>query len=560
MAGAQPSVTTWDEGVAKAEIARLVGEYEQAKSEGRLSRYGDNRFGEESTKKDFILPLFRALGWRVEDSREVSAEERVLRGRADYGFKIGGVTKFYVEAKTLSKNLMERENLQQVIDYSYAKGVPWAVLTNFAQTAVLYSEVKDPNPFNCRFIELSANEYVSSFDRLRLLSKPAIYASELDAKAEQFGRKPKKQPIDKQLLKDLNSFRLDLAKDIGRLNGDLFRGSDEALEETVQRILDRLIFIRVAEDRGLEDQQLTLLSQGPESTAVKRLRELFRGYDQNFDSKLFQPHAADDVRIDGAVLQRVLRGLYQTEDESIRYDFGAIDADVLGVMYEQYLGLILRQTPKRAKLADGKLNRKEQGIYYTPTWVVDYIVKFTIEEALKQRGARPDKLRVLDPACGSGTFLLRAFDHLMRARNPTGARVQARFDQEAEGSLAALRTSVLTENLFGVDLDARAVEIAQLNLMIRAAESRHRLPTLERNVRVGNSVIADASVDTRALDWSMAFPEPMGEGGSYVFGLAEPPLSEPLSGDVRVPSPHVESSHQFVDGLGDHLPPPQPLK
>lgn len=516
------ALADWGESAAKAEVARLVGEYTQAKSEGRLSRYGDNRFGEESTKKDFILPLFRALGWNVEDSREVSAEQRVLHGRADYAFKIGGVTKFLVEAKTLSKNLMEREHLQQVIDYSYAKGVPWAVLTNFAQTAVLYSEIKDSNPFNCRFIELSASEYVSAFDRLRLLSRTAIANNELDSKAEQFGRRPRKQPIDKQLLKDLNSFRLDLAKDLGRLNADLFRGSDEALEETVQRILDRLIFIRVAEDRGLEDRQLKLLSQEYGTNVSKRIRELFRRYDENFDSKLFQQHAADEVRMDGSVLQRVLRGLHQTEDESIRYDFGAIDADVLGVMYEQYLGLILRQTAKRAKLADGKVNRKEQGIYYTPTWVADYIVKFAVEQALERKGAKADELRVLDPACGSGTFLLRAFDHLMQARNPTGRSVQSRFDSENAGPLLALRSSVLTDNLFGVDLDARAVEIAQLNLMIRAAESRHRLPTLERNVRVGNSVISDPSVDYRALDWGKAFPGPMDDGGFDVI-VTNPP-------------------------------------
>ena len=191
-------------------------------------------------------------------------------------------------------------------------------------------------------------------------------------------------------------------------------------------------------------------------------------------------------------------------------------------MYEQYLGLVLKQTPKRAKLADGAVNRKEQGIYYTPTWVVDYIVRFSIEEALKRKGARAEKLRVLDPACGSGTFLLRAFDHAMRARNPTGASVQARFDPDTAGPLLALRSSVLTENLFGVDLDARAVEIAQLNLMIRAAESKHRLPTLERNVRVGNSVIADPSVDERALDWVKAFPEAMKEGGFDVI-VTNPP-------------------------------------
>jgi type I restriction-modification system DNA methylase subunit len=516
VSAATPPTAAWDEAAGKSEVARLVAEYERAKTAGALSR-----FTEEDTKKNFILPLFRALGWKV-DSSDVSAEERVLRGRADYGFKIGGVTKFYVEAKSLSKNLAERENLQQVIDYSYAKGVPWAVLSNFAQTLVLYSELKTASPFDCRFIEVSAKDYVPSFDRLKLLSFPAIARGELDSKAEEFGRKPRKQPIDKQLLKDLNTFRLDLAKDIRRLNDSTFRDADEALEETVQRLLDRLIFVRVAEDRGLEDRQLSLIASAAESTVAKRLRELFRRYDDNFDSKLFLPHAADSVRIDGEVLQRVLRGLHQTVDESVRYDFGAIDADVLGVMYEQYLGLVLKQTAKRAKLTDGAVNRKEQGIYYTPTWVVDYIVKFAIEEALKRKGAKPDKLRILDPACGSGTFLLRAFDHLMRARNPTGVSVQARFDPETSERLVGLRTSVLTENLFGVDLDARAVEIAQLNLMIRAAESRHRLPTLERNVRVGNSVIADVSADARAFDWPKAFPEAMKEGGFDVV-VTNPP-------------------------------------
>lgn len=506
----------WDQAGAKSEVERLVAEYERAKSAGSLSR-----LTEEDTKKNFILPLFKALGWRV-DSGDVSAEERVLRGRADYGFKIGGVTKFYVEAKAASVDLWDRTYLQQVIDYSYAKGVPWAVLSNFGRTVVLYAEAREADPTRATFIDLSAEQYVDRFDRLRLLSQPAIQRDELNLTAEEFGRKPKKQPIDKQLLKDLNSFRLELAKDIRRLNGDLFRGSDQALEETVQRLLDRLIFIRVAEDRGLEDRQLSLIAKGSEGSAVRHLRELFRRYDENFDSKLFLPHAADQVRMDGGAVQRVLAGLHETVDGAIRYDFDAIDADVLGVMYEQYLGLILRQTSQRAKLADGAVNRKEQGIYYTPTWVVDYIVRFCLEEALKRKGAKAAELRVLDPACGSGTFLLRAFDHLMRARNPTGASVQARFDPENAGPLLALRTSVLTDNLYGVDLDARAVEIAQLNLMIRAAESRHRLPSLERNLRVGNSVIADPAVDPRALAWKTAFGGPMGDGGFDVI-VTNPP-------------------------------------
>ncbi len=264
-------VQSWDEGLAKAEVGRLVDDYQRTKSDGRYSH-----FSEEETKKDFILPLFGALGWRV-DSSDVSAEERILRGRADYGFKIGGVTKFYVEAKPLSMDIWERGYLQQVIDYSYAKGVTWAVLTNFGRTAVLYAEAKEPNPFNTLFLDLSADKYLAEFDRLRLLSHSAVESNELDSKAESFGRKPRKQPIDKQLLKDLNAFRLSLAKDIQHLNGDRFAQSDEALEETVQRVLDRLIFIRVAEDRGLEDRQLNLLSKGSSAGVAKRLRELFSG-------------------------------------------------------------------------------------------------------------------------------------------------------------------------------------------------------------------------------------------------------------------------------------------
>ena len=506
----------FDGGANRSEVARLVDEYERSKTDGRYSR-----FSEEETKKDFILPLFRALGWRV-DTNEVSAEERILRGRADYGFRLDGVTKFYVEAKSLSTDLWDRAYLQQVIDYSYAKGVAWAILTNFGRTIALYADWKESDPTRSIVIDLTAADYLTAFDKLSLLSKDAVAHRRLDDFAEDRGKKPKKWPIDKQLLKDLNSFRLDLAKDIRRLNDLTFKYHDLALEETVQRLLDRLIFVRVAEDRGLEDKQLALISNGSESVAVKSLREVFRRYDKNFDSKLFQPHAADEVRLDGGVLQHVLRGLHETEDGAIHYDFGAIDADILGVMYEQYLGLVLRQTPKRAKLADGKVNRKEQGIYYTPTWVVDFIVKFAVDESLKRRGANAHRLRVLDPACGSGTFLLRAFDHIMQARNPTGASVQSRFDPENDGKLLALRTSVLTENLYGVDLDARAVEIAQLNLMIRAAESRHRLPTLERNLRVGNSVVADPTVDSRALDWAKVFPEVLDSGGFDVV-VTNPP-------------------------------------
>lgn len=499
-------------------VARLVATYAEIRQQGRISK-----FTEEETKKDLILPLFHALGWKVHDSREVTAEEHVLRRRVDYGFRINGITKFYVEAKSLGTDLDDPDHLLQAIDYSYTKGVTWAVLTNFARTLVLNADAKERNPFKSAVFDLRAEDYVPSFDQLRLLGRTSVESGELDRQIEKWHRSLRKQRIDKQLLDDLNDSRSELLSDINRLNRARFENEPDALEETVQRLLDRLIFVRVAEDRGLEDRVLRLLLSSKDSPSVlRRLREIFRHFDENFDSKLFAPHLADEVRIDDEVLQKVIRGLYETRDGMVRYNFAVIDTDVLGVMYEQYLGLLLRKTAKRARLADGTANRREQGIYYTPTWVVDHMVRIALHAAMERKGVDPETLRLLDPACGSGSFLLRAFDQVKALRNPDRGPVQTRFDAELEGRLVALRTSVLKENLFGVDLDARAAEIAQLNLMIQAAETRHRLPTLERNIRIGNSVVDDPSIDPRALDWKSAFPTVDGEGGFDVV-VCNPP-------------------------------------
>ena len=505
---------SWSSESARQSIEKLQIKYQRIQKDGLAPHYK-----EEETKKDLILPLFGALGWDTSNERayEVSAEERVSRGRVDYGFKLNGVTKFYVEAKALNENLDDPALLKQAIGYSHAKGATWAVLTNFDRTRILNAEWKETNPQRSVFIDLPATEYLSRFEQLALLARSAFapIQSLLDQEAEKWGRKARKQPIDKQLLADMSLFRLSLSKEILRLNRSKLGDSEEALDETVQRLLDRLIFIRVTEDRGMEDRVLHPLERDTSSRSLlKGLRQVFTDYDKNYDSRLFTPHLVDEVHIDDEVLRRVIRGLYETADGLVPYNFADIPTDILGLMYEQYLGLLLRRTPKRAALQDGAAHRKEQGIYYTPTWVVDYIVRFTIDSALQRKGADPTTLRVLDPACGSGTFLLRAYDRMWDLRIHAGGGVaQARFDQETEGQLFSTRVAILKENLHGVDLDPKAVEISQLNLMIRAAESRHRLPTLEKNIQVGNSLISDLSVDGHALTWDRAFPQVMKDGG-----------------------------------------------
>ena len=110
----------------------LVEKYTELEKEGQIGKYN-----EEMTKKDFILLLFDALGWNTADSREVSAEEAVSKQRVDYGFRINGIPKFFLEAKSLREDLDNRKFIDQAINYAWHKGCTWAVLTNFVSVVVL---------------------------------------------------------------------------------------------------------------------------------------------------------------------------------------------------------------------------------------------------------------------------------------------------------------------------------------------------------------------------------------------------------------------------------------
>jgi len=508
---------------AREDINKLIEKYERIKADGRIKRYN-----EEMTKKDFIVPLFGALGWDVYNKKadEVTAEEKVSRGRVDYAIRINGMPKLFVEAKALRGDLDQPKWAKQAINYAWHKGVIWAVLTDFEEVKVFNAEIKSTYPLQSLLFSLSYRQYLERFDQLWLLSRESLEQGLLDKEAEKWGKKLRKAPVDKQLLADFTRWRGLLSKDILKLNlgKDL---TEEDLDESVQRILDRLIFIRSCEDRGLE--QKALISDMREwgdrgrGALVKKVREIFRDFDDKYNSELFREHLCDELEISNEVLKDVISGLYRTQDMTIAYDFSAIDADVLGTIYEQYLGHLLKKTPKRAKLEAKKAHRKEHGIYYTPTYIVDYIVRNTLGELLKNKKVDAENIKILDPACGSGSFLIKSFDVL----NEYWAKkdkdyAQTELDAET-GAPFTRKVKILKNNIFGVDLDAKAVEIAQLNLLLKVAEKRHKLPLLRQNIKCGNSLIDDPDVagDT-AFKWEEEFSEIMKEGGFDVV-VGNPP-------------------------------------
>ena len=535
------SKTKEDYNIDFERIIELISKYEQIKKSGEIKKYN-----EESTKKDFIIPLFEALGWNVYNrgrrNDSISAEETISKKRVYYGFRINGIPKFFLEAKPLKEENIEKNSdyVTQAIDYAWMKSCSWAILTNFETIAVYNADLKDANFGNNILFIFHTSDFLMN-DNFKLLSKKSVEKNGLDDLAKERYKKQMKYSIDKQLLQDMIHFREILSKDIVRNNQDRHLTQDD-LDETVQRILDRLIFIRNAEDKSIEGEKIQGIvrqwSEKGKGNLIKEISRIYKEYDNKYNSKLFAHHLCDNLYIDDKALQEVIEGLNQSKDNSYRYDFSFIESDVLGNIYEQYLGNILKSTPKRAKLEESKTHRKEQGIYYTPSYIVDYMVRNTVGEYIKTHTPEEiRKVRILDPACGSGSFLIRAYKELedywlnYYSRNkeiPKSVRnvEQVKFDDlytESEMvKFYSTKTEILKNNIFGVDLDPKAVEIAQLNLLLRISESKQRLPMLQNNIKVGNSLVDDPSISDKAFKWEEEFPEIMKEGGFDIV-IGNPP-------------------------------------
>jgi predicted type IV restriction endonuclease/methylase of polypeptide subunit release factors len=512
-----------DPAEAKKQIASLIEKYSKIAHEGKVDSYN-----ESSTRKDFILPLFRALGWDIENSEEVSSEETISKKRVDFGFRLDGIPKFFLETKKLGEELEQHAFFEQAINYSWHKGCTYAILTNFRMLYILNAEWNTDKLIDSRITVFDYSDYISRFDELWLLSKDGFRENLLDKFAENRFKKRIKRAIDKQLLDDLVRFREMLSKDIVKNNQDRLL-SEEDVEEIVQRIIDRLIFIRNAEDREYAPVMLLSKIRDWDDTRkgrlVEHIRQIYQTFDADYNSKLFASHACDVVIIDNEVLKTVIKGLYFTSDNVHKYDFSIIDADILGKIYEQYLGTILHKTQKRATLTESPNRRKEQGIYYTPTYVVDYIIKNTLGELLKSKDLDLEHVKILDPACGSGSFLIKAFDALNEHYQKSMHDAQSRLAKT--GDYYSTKLNILVNNIFGVDLDKQAIEITQLNLLLRLAEKGHRLPLLQQNIKCGNSLIDDVEVDFKAITWNIAFKDIINDGGFDII-VGNPPYERIL--------------------------------
>lgn len=497
-----------------------------------LDRYrrneGDAAFfkNEKQVCQSLIVPFVKeVLGWTTDEPSEFKAEESRGGKRIDYCVYNEGISQFIIEAKAPSRDIFnDTAAYMQALEYGYGKDHDFAILTNFRQIVILAPKIKYRVPEEAEIAQidvLSASD--EDINTILMFEKQFWVSKGRDNPLYMKLVRHKKQiPVDERLLDDMKKWRVSLLKNIKKKNTNLdFTDEKEFrhVEDEVQKFIDRLIFICFCEDKELKEPELkALMNDKKDRYAMKpgwllaKIQGVFEDYRKEYDSDLFDTSLANRFRIDDVELLALLEDLREPKGKPA-YDFKSMEADILGRTYENFIGHI--QSGKKIKEeTEDKGKRKKEGIYYTPKYIVDYIVNNTVRKVAKGKSyADILKIKIVDPACGSGSFLIRAFDILAEEASKAKKK-DLSYEEKKELMLSCIH---------GVDVDERAVEIANLNLSLRLAERDKKLPILRENIRVGNSLIDDPSlIGYKAFRWNEEFKDIFDSGGFDVV-IGNPP-------------------------------------
>jgi type I restriction-modification system DNA methylase subunit len=539
--------------------------------ESNKEAYRSGAYNETQLRREFLDPFFKALGWDVfneqgyaEAYKDVIHEDAIKIGgwtkAPDYCFRIGGARKFFVEAKKPAVNIKEDINPAfQLRRYAWSAKLPLSILTDFEEFAVYDCSAKPQKTDKAsmgRTLYLNYTDYVNRWDELvSIFSREAVLKGSFDKYADSTKAKRGTADVDSAFLKEIENWRDLLARNIALRNPKL---TQRELNFAVQVTIDRIIFLRICEDRGIEEYgNLMKLLNGVNIYA--RLQQLFIKADDRYNSGLFHfkdeksrsetpDNLTPNLTIDDRVLKEIFKGLYYPESP---YEFSVLPADILGQVYEQFLGKVIRLTAGgMAKVEEKPEVKKAGGVYYTPTYIVDYIVKNTVGKLLE--GKNPNqvsKLKILDPACGSGSFLIGAYQYLIDWHrdfyaNDKTAKHAKHIYQSKSGEwrlTTAEKKRILLNNIYGVDIDSQAVEVTKLSLLLKVLEGESEeslnaqfrlfheraLPDLSDNIKCGNSLIGPDFYDNQqfslfddeeryrinVFDWESEFSEIMKSGG-----------------------------------------------
>ena len=502
----------------------------------------------------------------IEHTVDVVEGTRLRSRRPDYLFKVD-FPRFTVEAKKPSVDLdADRDAIFQVKRDAWNLQIPSAVLTDFQQFRVFDTTRTpvhaEPTAALVRDLSMDFSGYVGQWDvLLKTFGRAAVGSGSLEALRAKLRKAPAgkrlrtvdrmlidlrgDQPVNDVFLSFLERHRQHLAAVLYAENRAAFPEADTLhgaakLTEMVQRVLDRLVFIRVCEDRDVIPwgglRELLDRVSDERGELYPTLCARFREFDQSFNGYLYKPHPSEQLTIDGGVLADLIRSLYPPDGP---WNFATMGDDLLARVYERFLGNTITVAGTRVDVTEKPEVRHAGGVYYTPRFVVDSILRRVV--APKLAGKTPAEVldvKVLDPACGSGSFVVVAFqlliDHCRAAvaadpslaeavlpgtpvpkkpKKPKPTRIAFRDRADVWQLTPEFRALLLTSCIHGVDIDQQAVEVTIMSLYLKMVEvplppnwqrdligGNKLLPVLDNNVRCGNSLIDQTELDRYTME------------------------------------------------------------
>ncbi len=460
-----------------------------------------------------------------------------------------------------------RTPVEQAFNYApkYGKNCQWVIVSNYKEIRLYRSN--DMTEYEVFFLENLKDDlefqkfvYILSFEAL-------VGTTDKKAKALELSEEYQKNQIEieKKFYNEYRNIRLHIFENIKENNYEI---NENLLLEKVQKLLDRFLFICFCEDKGLLEKDFfnTILKKGKDFGSIFDIFKVFCNWINlgnpkeniaHFNGGLFKN---DDVLNSLNIDDKVFEELKKISD----YDFDSdLNVNILGHIFEQSISDIeeLKKSISGEEFDQKKSKRKKDGIFYTPQYITKYIVENSIKNWLddKRKELGEDDLpklndkdyifditkknytknyrkhiefwqqyreavrniKVIDPACGSGAFLITAFEFLLNYNKYLDDKI---FDLVGTSDLFSDRTKeILQNNIFGVDLNKESVEITKLSLWLKTADKNKTLASLENNIKCGNSLIDDPEIaGDLAFNWEKEFPEVFANGGFDIV-VGNPP-------------------------------------
>jgi adenine-specific DNA-methyltransferase len=553
---------------AYQEVAGLVHEFDQNKDQ-----YVSSKYQESQVRTDFIDKFFLALGWDVRHIEQTNPREQevqiennsdsISNRKVDYAFFLAPDFQrpvFLVEAKKPSVILKSKDFYFQTVRYGFMRGTTVTVLTDFKEFHILDCRRKPQKVDNIvPETQLKTFTYTDYIDKQKfgyiywLFSKEAVFTGKLK---EYWKSLPKPKGKSRQLkligdtlqapddifLEDLDEYRRVLASEFKKANPEL---TGEDLTEAAQKTLDRLVFLRFLEDKMIEPD-FVVDTFGVKGSAWKRFISASERFDKKYNGIVFKKHFIDGVDFINPNDDKFYQICEEFNHQNSPYLFSYIPVEILGSIYERFLGKVVVANRRGISIEKKVEVPKAGGVYYTPKYVVDYLVSNTVGKVLAGKTPKEiEKLRFGDIACGSGSFLIAVFGSILEYmedwynNHPNDAKKDK--CRPIGGSRWALslaqKRNVLVQNIYGVDIDSQAVEVAQLSLFLKLLEAEsisttqdsffrdHTiLPDLSKNIVCGNSLVdfdiadlfplsSDKELQVKPFSFQSSFSKIMSSGG-----------------------------------------------